>query len=218
MLEIKTFVFNPLMENTYVVYDETKECVIIDPGCYHSSEKEELSNFIKEKMLKPVKLLNTHCHIDHVLGNYYCKTKYSLKLYAHQKDEETLRAVKVYAPAYGFTGYEETVVDEFVGDGEALTFGNSTLQVLFVPGHAPGHVAFYAAQEKKLLGGDVLFRESIGRTDLPGGDYDTLLSSIRHKIFVLEDDVTVFPGHGAVTTVGYEKKHNPFCGENSGLR
>lgn len=218
MLEIKTFVFNPLMENTYVVYDETKDCVIIDPGCYHRSEKEELSNFISVNGLNPVKLLNTHCHIDHVLGNYYCQSKFKIKLYGHKLDVETLRAVKVYAPAYGITGYEETTMDEFVEEGEEVAFGNSKLEVLFVPGHAPGHVAFFARKEKKLVGGDVLFRDSIGRTDLPGGDFDTLINSIHTKIFPLGDDVEVFPGHGGTTIIGYEKKHNPFCGQPAGYR
>ncbi len=218
MLEIKTFVFNPLMENTYVLFDETKECVIVDPGCYHPWEKDELSNFIAGNKLRPVKLLNTHCHIDHVLGNYYCKNKFALKLYGHRKDVETLRAVKVYAPAYGIAGYEETTMDEFVEEGDEVTFGSTKLEVLFVPGHAPGHIAFFARKEKKLIAGDVLFRQSIGRTDMPGGDFDTLMDSIKNKIFPLGDEVEVFPGHGGTTTVGYEKMHNPFCGLAAGYR
>lgn len=214
-MKIETFVFNPMMENTYVLYDETKECVIVDPGCYHATEREELAAFIDREGLRPVMLLNTHCHIDHVLGNAYCKRKYNLRLYAHRKDEETLKAVSVYAPAWGFTGYEDSAIDDYLEEGTDVKFGNTTLEVIFVPGHAPGHVAFFSRASKKLIGGDVLFRESVGRADLPGGDYRTLMNSIKSKLFSLEDEVEVFPGHGATTTIGYEKVHNPFCGINA---
>ncbi len=212
MFEIKPFVFNPFQENTYVLFDETKECVIIDPGCYELSERLELTDFIAKEGLKPVKLLNTHCHIDHVLGNAFCKATFGIKLYGHKKDEEVLKAVKVYAPTYGFAGYQESEMDEYLEEGDMVRFGSTSLEVLFVPGHAPGHVAFLEKATKRLLGGDVLFRESIGRTDLPGGDHATLIKSIREKLFVLDDDVEVFPGHGETTTIGHEKVNNPFCG------
>lgn len=212
MLEIKTFVFNPLMENTYVVYDESKECVIVDPGCYDLSERLELTDFIASNALTPVKLLNTHCHVDHVLGNAYCKRTFGIRLYAHKLDEPTLRAVKVYAPAYGISGYEESEIDEFLEEGDTVSFGTTELEVFFVPGHAPGHIAFFDRGSKQLISGDVLFRQSIGRTDLPGGDFDTLIRSIHTKLFGLDDSVEVFPGHGGTTTIGYEKKYNPFCG------
>lgn len=211
MIHVKSFVFNPFMENTYVLYDETGECVVIDPGCYEDYEKNEIKEFIKSNDLKVVKLLNTHCHIDHVFGNKYIKDEYGVKLYIHKLDDPTLKAVKAYAPAYGITNYEEAVADEYLEEGDEVKFGNSSLRVLFVPGHAPGHIAFYSSDDKFCIGGDVLFQGSIGRTDLPGGDFDTLINSIHEKIFPLGDDVIVYCGHGRETTVGVEKKSNPFC-------
>jgi len=214
MLKIKSFVFNPFEENTYVLYDESKECVIIDPGCFDTAEKLELTDFIATAGLKPVKLLNTHCHIDHVLGNAYCKRTFGIELYAHQKEEPVLLAVKAYASNYGFGGYEESEIDHYLEEPNRVTFGDTELDILFVPGHAPGHVAFYHKKSQRLIGGDVLFRQSIGRTDLPGGDYNTLIRSIHDKLFTLDDAVEVFPGHGPATSIGYEKMYNPFCGLN----
>lgn len=211
MLQLQSFVFNPLQENTYVLFDETKECVIIDPGCYEREEQYDLADFIETNQLKVVKLLNTHGHVDHVLGNAFVKETYKTKLYIHEQDAATLKAVKVYAPHYGFFQYQEAEADIYLKEGEAVTFGNQSLHVLFVPGHAPGHIAFYDAASKILIGGDVLFYNSIGRTDLPGGNYDTLIDSIHQKFFTLPDDITVYPGHGPETTIGYEKKTNPFC-------
>lgn len=211
MIYVKSFVFNPFMENTYVLYDDTKECVIIDPGCYEAYEKKELKDFIVENELKVVKLLNTHCHIDHVFGNKYVKEEFGVELYIHQLDEQTLKAVKSYAPAYGFTNYEEATADKYLDEGDTVEFGQSTLDVVFVPGHAPGHIAFISKTDKVCIGGDVLFQGSIGRTDLPGGDFDTLIKSIHEKIFPLGDDFTVYSGHGPSTNVGTEKKSNPFC-------
>lgn len=211
MLQLQSFAFNPLQENTYVLFDETKECVIIDPGCYERDEQYDLADFIETNQLKVVKLLNTHGHVDHVLGNAFVKETYKTKLYIHEQDAPTLKAVKVYAPHYGFFQYQEAEPDIYLKEGEAVTFGNQSLDVLFVPGHAPGHIAFYHAATQTLIGGDVLFYNSIGRTDLPGGNYDTLIDSIHKKFFTLPDDVTVYPGHGPETTIGYEKRTNPFC-------
>jgi glyoxylase-like metal-dependent hydrolase (beta-lactamase superfamily II) len=211
MLQLQSFAFNPLQENTYVLFDETKECVIIDPGCYEREEQYDLADFIETHELKVVKLLNTHGHVDHVLGNAFVKETYKTKLYIHEQDAATLKAVKVYAPHYGFFQYQEAEPDIYLKEGEAVTFGNQSLDVLFVPGHAPGHIAFYHVASKTLIGGDVLFYNSIGRTDLPGGNYDTLIDSIHQKFFTLPDDVTVYPGHGPETTIGHEKKTNPFC-------
>ncbi|MEP2771079.1 MAG: MBL fold metallo-hydrolase [Fulvivirga sp.] len=199
------------MENTFILYDETKECVVIDPGCYEQHEKDELKKFIEDNELKVVKLLNTHCHIDHVLGNQYMKNTFNVDLYVHKKDEETLKSVTAYAPSYGFTGYEEASIDHYLEEGKAVTFGNSELQVLFVPGHAPGHVAFVDPETKTIIGGDVLFQGSIGRTDLPGGDFDTLIKSIHEKFFPLGDDYIVYCGHGPKTSIKQEKVSNPFC-------
>ncbi len=211
MIQIKSFVFNPFMENSYVLYDETKEAVIIDPGCYEKYEQQELSQFIEDHHLKVVKLLNTHCHIDHVFGNQYVKATYNVPLAIHEGDSATLLAVKAYAPSYGFQHYQETTADHFLEEGDQVQFGDSTLDIIFVPGHAPGHIAFYHQDQKFIIGGDVLFDGSIGRTDLPGGDSDTLIRSIHEKFFPLGDAMTVYPGHGGTTTIGKEKVSNPFC-------
>lgn len=211
MLKIKTFVFNPLQENTYVAYDDTKECVIIDPGCYDRDEEKELADFISAHQLRVRFLLNTHCHVDHVLGNNFVKETYKTQLFIHPLDEPTLKAVKVYAPSYGIYQYQEADADGYLKEGELITFGNHSFAILFVPGHAPGHVAFYNEQEKIVISGDVLFYNSIGRTDLPGGNFNTLIRSIHQKLFKLPDDVTIYPGHGPETSIGFEKKTNPFC-------
>lgn len=211
MLQLQRFVFNPLQENTYVLYDSSGECVIIDPGCYEPEEKEDLIDFISTNNLTVKMLLNTHGHVDHVLGNAFVKEKYNVRLYLNKKDEPVLKAVKVYAPNYGFFQYQEAEPDEFLEEGDIIKFGQQQLKVLFVPGHSPGHIAFYAEDHKVIISGDVLFYNSIGRTDLPGGNFDTLIQSIHQKLFTLPDDVTVYPGHGQETTIGFEKKTNPFC-------
>lgn len=211
MIKVKSFTFNPFQENTYVLYDESKSCVIIDPGCYESSEKNTLVNFITSESLKAEKLINTHCHIDHVLGNKFVKDTFGVDLYIHKNDEATLKAVETYAPSYGFPLYDPASADQFLDEGDSLTFGSSSMDILFVPGHAPGHIAFISHFDKFCIGGDVLFKASIGRTDLPGGDFDTLIKSIHEKMFTLPDDTTVYCGHGPATTIGEEKSSNPFC-------
>lgn len=212
MLSIQTFVFNPFSENTYVVSDETGTAVIIDPGCYETEEQNKFDEYIATKRLSVKYLLNTHCHIDHVLGNYHVKKKYRVPLLVHAREENVLRAVKTYAPNYGFNGYQETTADQFIHEGEVISFGETTWDILFLPGHAPGHVGFYDKKEGVIFSGDVLFDGSIGRTDLPGGDYDTLIQSIREKMFALPNEVIVYCGHGATTTIGKEKQSNPYCG------
>ncbi|MFT2010317.1 MBL fold metallo-hydrolase [Pontibacter sp. 13R65] len=209
-MKVTCLTFNPFQENTYLLHDDTKECLVIDPGCYDKQEQLELKEYIARHELKVVRLLNTHCHIDHVLGNKFVSDTYGVALEIHEVDLQTLRSVSVYAPSYGFPMYAEQLPGSFLKEGDRICFGNTELQVLFAPGHAPGHVVFYNEKEKVCIGGDVLFRNSIGRTDLPGGDFDTLISSIRTKLFTLPDDVTVYPGHGPETTIGFEKKSNPF--------
>jgi hydroxyacylglutathione hydrolase len=211
MLQIKSFEFNPFQENTYVVFDETKDCAIIDPGCYDKSEKDAVISFIESAQLNVKYLINTHCHIDHVLGNAFVKNHFKVNLLLHKLDEPVLNAVKVYAPNYGFPGYEDSSADQFIEEGDVIKVGNQSFEILFVPGHSPGHIALYHQNSKSLLGGDVLFYNSIGRTDLPGGDFDTLIKSIHYKLFTLPDDVTVYCGHGPTTTIGFEKRTNPFC-------
>jgi hydroxyacylglutathione hydrolase len=214
MIQIKIFTFNPFSENTYLVFDETGEGVVIDPGCYEKSEKDTLAQFIENNNLKIKYLLNTHCHIDHVLGNEFVKERYKVPFLIHKNDEPVLRSVKAYAPSYGFNAYHEILPDGYLAEGDSVSFGNITLDVLFLPGHAPGHIGFYHKDSASLLSGDVLFEQSIGRTDLPGGDFNTLIKSIHQQIFTLPDDVIVYPGHGNTTTVGEEKISNPFCGLN----
>jgi hydroxyacylglutathione hydrolase len=211
MLSIQSFVFNPFSENTYVVFDETREAVIIDPGCYERNEQAELDDFVSANKLQVKFLLNTHCHIDHVLGNYHVKEKYKVPFLIHSIEEKVLRAVKSYAPNYGFSQYVEVLPDRFIEEGDVFTFGNTQWQILFLPGHAPGHIGFYDENQKVIFSGDVLFDGSIGRTDLPGGNFETLIESIHQKLFVLPDDVVVYSGHGPTTTIRKEKASNPFC-------
>lgn len=215
MLQIKKFTFNPFEENTYVLFDETKESVVIDPGCYEKAEQQELVDFIESNSLVVKKLINTHCHIDHVLGNAFVKRKFNIQLYIHSIEEPLLRAVSSYASNYGFHQYEDSTADVFLTESDFVEFGNQKLKILFVPGHSPGHIAFYNAASKSLLGGDVLFENSIGRSDLPGGNFNTLISSIQEKFFTLPDDVTVYCGHGEETSIGFEKRTNPFCAISS---
>src|SRR5690606_37092954 len=210
MPEIVSFVFNPFQENTYVVYDETGECVVIDPGCYEKHEEDELVQHIEDAGLRVVMLLNTHCHIDHVLGNAFIKDRFKVPLYIHAIEEPYLRAVSSYAPNYGFFRYRATTPDAFLTEGESVKFGNTELKVLFTPGHSPGHVVFYHEESLTLLGGGVLFYNSIGRTDLPGGSANALIESSHTKLFPLPDAVTVYPGHGPTTSIGFEKRTTPF--------
>ena len=211
MIHIKQFVFNPFMENTYVVYDDNKNAAVIDPGCYEGYEQDELVNFIKDEGLNVQQLINTHCHIDHVLGNQFVKDKYGVKLYMHEKDKPILEAVPTYSAAYGFANYQISKPDIFLKEGDIHKIGDIEFEVLFLPGHAPGHIGLMNEKEKVFIGGDVLFDGSIGRTDLPGGDHDTLISSIQNKLFKYDDEVVVYCGHGSTTTLGKEKVSNPFC-------
>lgn len=199
------------MENTYVVYDETKEAVIIDPGCYDPREQKELVDFIESHELLVKLILNTHGHIDHVLGNYFVKNHFKVSLWIGEKDLDTMRSVEAYAPSYGFQNYQPAEHDKLLNVDETISFGNSTLNIMFVPGHAPGHIAFYSKSDDFIIGGDVLFDGSIGRTDLPGGDHDTLIDSIHKEFFVFDDETIVYSGHGGPTTIGKEKASNPFC-------
>ncbi len=211
MIHIRSFTFNPFEENTYVLHDETGEGVIVDPGCYEQEERSELKNFISLKNLAIKYVLNTHCHIDHVLGNEFTKQQYKAPLLVHPLELHVLKAAKVYASNYGFPLYHEVLPDGELNTDLSVQFGKSSLKTLFVPGHSPGHVAFYEPDQKFVIGGDVLFNRSIGRTDLPGGNHQTLIDSIHRQLFILPDDVVVHPGHGPSTTIGEEKAYNPFC-------
>ncbi|GHB33978.1 MBL fold metallo-hydrolase [Mongoliitalea lutea] len=215
MLYLKSFTFNPFLENTYIVYDDSKKAVIFDPGCYEKYERDELTFFIHDQELEVVALINTHCHIDHVLGNAFIKQTYGVPLWIHSKEKPVLKSVSVYAPSYGFHAYQETEADELLDNHQTFKVGNEELEIRFVPGHAPGHLVFHHAGTGICIAGDTLFQGSIGRTDLPGGDHQTLLQSIRQEMFTLPDETKVYPGHGPSTTIGFEKIHNPFVGKNA---
>lgn len=211
MLSLHRFTFNDLAENTYLLYEPAGSCLVIDPGCYYNEEQAELAGFITQQGLTVTHVLNTHCHVDHVLGNYFVTERFRVPLFIPTGEQPVLNSVKVYAPMYGFHQYSEATPTGFLTPATSLTLGEARIRILSVPGHSPDHVAFYLESQKIVIGGDVLFRESIGRTDLPGGNFDTLIRSIHTQLFTLPDDVTVYPGHGPETTIGYEKKYNPFC-------
>jgi glyoxylase-like metal-dependent hydrolase (beta-lactamase superfamily II) len=210
MILIHFFTFNPIGENTYILYDETKECVIIDPGCYDDRERADLVNFIENNKLKPVKLLNTHCHLDHVFGNAFVSEKYNLKLAAHQLEIPVLDAFLRSASMYGLNAEPSPEIATFLQEGDLVQFGTSSLEIAFTPGHSPGSITFYNKTQQFMISGDVLFYGSIGRSDLPGGNHQLLLDSIRTKLLPLGDSFKVYSGHGPSTTIGFERKNNPF--------
>ena len=212
MLRIVSFTFNGFAENTYLLIDEaTRATAIVDPGAYSQAEQQTLRDYIASEQLEIKYLLNTHAHIDHVLGNaFVLKTYPSIPFLLHALDLPTLRAVPTYAGPYGFAAYEPTEPTGELAAGQLIQLGESELAVRFTPGHAPGHVVLYDAAGGQLIGGDVLFKSSIGRTDLPGGDRATLLQSIESELLTLPDATVVYPGHGPATTIGAERRANPF--------
>ncbi|MFN7313961.1 MAG: MBL fold metallo-hydrolase [Bacteroidota bacterium] len=209
-MQVAQFTFNPFSENTFVLFDKSKQCAIVDPGCSNHAEQQELTAFIAQQGLTPVLLLNTHCHIDHVLGNAFVAKTYNLPLHLHQLELQTYADTGRWADMFGLMMEEMPKNQIFIDEPQQLTFGNTTLQVLFTPGHSIASVSFYESATKQLIAGDVLFYQSIGRTDLPGGDFDVLANSIRTKIYTLPDETTVYCGHGPKTAIGFEKQHNPF--------
>lgn len=209
-MEIAIFTFNPFAENTYVLYDGTKDCVIIDPGCSNEAEQIELSNFIQQQELTPVHLINTHCHIDHVLGNKYVSEKYNLPLSSHEGEKVVLAMQPQVSQMYGIPYDPSPEITVTLSEGDEVVFGRSSLKVLYTPGHSPASISLYNEATLQLIAGDVLFDGSIGRTDLPGGDYNTLISSIKNKFLPLDDKVIVYSGHGEVTSIGKERRSNPF--------
>jgi hydroxyacylglutathione hydrolase len=210
MLHVQMFTFSPIGENTYVIYNENNEAAVVDPGCYFPEERDQLAAFIQDKGLTPKYLLNTHCHLDHVFGNLFVYETWGLELHLHRNEKPVLE----YAPVAGqmyqlpFDSYNGPL--HFFEDKDKIKLGNDVLELILAPGHSPGSICFYVPAQHFLLGGDVLFRNSIGRTDLPGGDYDTLINSIKNRLFPLPDETVVYSGHGEPTTIGYEKKNNPF--------
>jgi glyoxylase-like metal-dependent hydrolase (beta-lactamase superfamily II) len=210
MIKIKTFVFNPFQENTYLLYDETGEAVIIDPGCYSKQEEESLLDFIVENNIKPEQLLNTHSHIDHILGNRFVAEQFNLKLQSHKEDEFLIQRAKEQGLAFGIKIENPPLPGNYLDEEMKIKFGNSELEIIHAPGHSPGSLVFYNRKEKFMIVGDVLFNQSIGRTDLPGGSYEILVRSIVQKLFPLGDDMEVYSGHGSPTTIGQERISNPF--------
>ncbi|MAU37674.1 MAG: MBL fold hydrolase [Flavobacteriales bacterium] len=210
-MKIKSFIFNPFQENTYIIYDETKQCIIIDPGCYTLEEQNILKKFITNKKLKPVKLVNTHCHIDHILGNNFVSKEWNIELYIHKEDLPLLDSATIISETYGLKDYQRSPHPKyFLNHGDKLSFGKSSFEVLFTPGHAPGHISLYNKPNNILVVGDVIFKKSIGRTDLPGGSYETLIKTIKDIIFKLPNSTHVLCGHGPSTNLGFEKENNPF--------
>ena len=209
MLTLKVFTFSPIRENTYVLFNEQRQAIIIDPGCYFSAEEEMLNNYIQTEGLQPTMLLNTHCHLDHVFGNRWVHQTYGLELHIHAGEKIVLEKAPISGQNWGlpFTNYDGPL--HFLKEGDRIALGSDELLVIETPGHSPASICFYCEAQQLLIAGDVLFRESIGRTDLPGASHEVLLNSIREKLWKLPDSVAVYPGHGMPTTIGYEKINNP---------
>lgn len=213
MIEIKYFTFNPFQENTYLLINDKNECIIIDPGCYFENERKELQDYIANRGLKVARLLNTHCHIDHIFGNTFVSRTYNVGLEIHPADQVVLDRSPQVGQMYNIPFEPSVNPTSYLQEGDKIQFGDDELEVRFTPGHAPGHVVFYCASQQFVIGGDVLFYLSVGRTDLPGCDHAALMRSIREQLFTLPDEVRVYPGHGQSTTIGFEKEHNPFMKE-----
>ena len=210
MATIKTFVFNPFQENTYLIYDETKECIIVDAGCYTADEQNELAAFINQNNLTVRQIVNTHGHVDHVLGNAFVKTQYKASIAANPEDYSLMQSATAHAIMYGLTIDDVPGIDINLNHGDTILFGETTLKVIHTPGHSQGGICLLSEADNFVLSGDTLFRSSIGRTDLHGGDYDQLINSIETKLLTLSSETKVYPGHGEPTTIGWEKQNNPF--------
>ena len=210
MIRIKKFTFNPFQENSYLLINDEHECIVVDPGCFNSNEEIELSNYIESEGLTPIHLINTHFHIDHVLGNSFIVDKYNLAVTAYNSEIDMLAMAERSAELYGIPYKSSPKPTNFLNEGDIIDFGTSQLKVLFVPGHSPDHIVLVCEAEDFMIGGDVLFKGSIGRTDLPGGNHHDLIENIEKKIFTLKDSIKVYSGHGPETTVGIERNTNPF--------
>ncbi|HMG16632.1 MAG TPA: MBL fold metallo-hydrolase, partial [Saprospiraceae bacterium] len=210
MAVVVALTYNDFEENTYIIYDETNECIIIDPGCNSIAEKEHLKAFIKSRNLNPVRLINTHCHLDHIFGNKFIYDTYGLLPEIHKGEIPVLKASPQISAMYGVTCDVSPEPIVFIEQGDEISFGNTILKTILTPGHSPASLSFINENDNFVVAGDVLFYESIGRTDLPGGDYDTLINTIHDKLLILPDDMIVYNGHGPATTIGHERMYNPF--------
>lgn len=210
-MHIHSFTFNPLQENTYLLWDEnSSEAAIVDAGNYNSTENAILKSFIEQHELKPVYLLGTHAHIDHVFGNWFVKQTWNVPYLLHKDGIPMFHRSEQMAALWGLNYTPSPMPDQHIEHLQNITLGNSELEIRLVPGHAPGHVIFINHADRWVVGGDTLFKGSIGRTDLPGGDHELLLQKIREEMFVLPDDYVVYSGHGPETHIGFERLHNPF--------
>lgn len=210
MLYLKSFCFNPFQQNTYILSDDKGEGFIIDPGNYSESENQVVKNYVNEKQIRLTRLLLTHAHIDHILGNRFIYDTYGLLPEVHEEELFFINRMTHSAQMYGLNCEESPQPIKYIKDGDLIQLGDYTLKCIHTPGHSPGSISFYNEQNKIVISGDALFNGSIGRTDLPMGDYDTLINSIKTQLFALPNDVQVFSGHGPKTTIGHEKETNPF--------
>lgn len=215
-IRIKKFTFNPFQENTYIVYNELKQAIIFDPGCSTRDEERILHDFIDQEGLQPQILINTHCHIDHILGNRAVLEKYQIPFWAPDGEQMILESGTVTAQMYHIPYHPSPTPDQWIDTDHSMTISGEEWKIISAPGHSPASLVFYQPTSKFAIAGDVLFRESIGRTDLPGGNHQQLLTNIREKLYTLPEDTVIYPGHGPETTIGYEKKHNPFVRIESG--
>jgi len=213
MIVVKTFVFNEFQVNTYVLWDESNECIIVDPGCSNALQQSELTGFIRAQELHPVMLINTHGHIDHIAGDTFVKSTYSIPLAMHEQDCFLLNKALHFAEFFAFHAEQPPAPDKLLKDGDEVRFGNSVLSVIHIPGHSPGSVALYSKENNLVVSGDVLFNGSVGRSDFPGGDHQTLIKGITEKLMKLPRETVVYPGHGPITTIGHEYDTNPFLQE-----
>lgn len=209
-MQIKIFVFNPVQENTYLLYDEKKNAVIIDCGSFGANEQQALADFIESNQLKLTRLLNTHLHFDHVLGNHFLFEKYGIKPEYNEIEEMMPGLKEASGTLLSPLKYTPVMADHFIQDGDEIVAGDIRLKAIHTPGHSPGSLSFYSESANCIFTGDALFQESIGRTDLWGGNYEQLINAIKTRILTLPEDTLVYPGHGPKTTVGYEKQNNPF--------
>ena len=210
MFHVKVFKFSPIQENTYLLYNDTHKAIIIDPGCYATEEQETLKKFITDNQLEPVQLVNTHCHLDHVFGNDWVHKTYGLELNIHANEEKMLEFAPKSGETWGMPFVNYTGPLHFLNQENTLSLGEDQLSIRFTPGHSPGSISFYCAEQGFIISGDVLFYESIGRTDLPMASHEQLLNSIKEQMLTLPDEVIVYSGHGRPTTIGHERKNNPF--------
>ncbi len=210
MINVNTFPYNDFQINTYVLTADNKDCIIIDPGCYYAEEKQHFLNFIEKNKLSPKLLVNTHGHVDHVAGNSFVNENFDIQVAAHKDDEFLMQNAELQGMMFGFNIIRPPAIEIYLDEGDTIDFDNDKLNIIHLPGHSPGSIAILSKKNNFIIVGDVLFKNSIGRTDFQGGNHETLIKSIKEKILPLNDQMTVYSGHGPSTTVGFEKNTNPF--------